>query len=70
LDTGKLRRLVMVFGIATLVLIAAAAGLLWHWDGRVQTSAGEALVGGPFTLTNQNGEQVTEKDFAGRYMLI
>jgi protein SCO1/2 len=70
LDTGKLRRLVMVFGIATLVVIAAAAGLLWHWDGRVQTSAGEALVGGPFTLTNQNGEQVTEKDFAGRYMLI
>jgi protein SCO1/2 len=29
-----------------------------------------AAIGGPFTLTNQDGRQVTERDFAGRYRLI
>lgn len=29
-----------------------------------------AAIGGPFTLTNQDGRQVTEQDFAGRYRLI
>ncbi len=34
----------------------------------VQT--GKALIGGPFTLTDQNGKRVTEKDFLGKYMLV
>ncbi|MGA9581154.1 MAG: SCO family protein [Allosphingosinicella sp.] len=29
-----------------------------------------AAIGGPFTLTNQDGRQVTERDFAGRYQLL
>jgi cytochrome oxidase Cu insertion factor (SCO1/SenC/PrrC family) len=67
----SVRRLVLYFGIATLVAIVAAVGLVWQWDARqAQTSAGEALIGGPFTLTDQHGKEVTEKDFAGRYMLI
>lgn len=37
--------------------------------GEVQTS-GEALVGGPFTLTDQTGKTVTDADFRGEYMLI
>ena len=67
----SLRNLVLLFGAATLVVIVAVAGLLWHWDARqVQTSAGEALIGGPFTLTDQHGERVTEQDFAGRFLLV
>jgi protein SCO1/2 len=67
----SLRHLVLYFGIATLVAIVAVVGLVWHWDGRqVQSSAGEALIGGPFTLTDQHGARVTEEDFAGRFMLI
>lgn len=31
---------------------------------------GKALVGGPFTLTDQSGKRVTEKDFQGKYMLV
>lgn len=31
---------------------------------------GKALVGGPFTLTDQAGKRVSEKDFLGRYMLV
>jgi protein SCO1/2 len=29
-----------------------------------------AAIGGPFTLTNQDGRQVTERDFDGRYRLL
>jgi cytochrome oxidase Cu insertion factor (SCO1/SenC/PrrC family) len=33
-------------------------------------STGKALIGGPFTLTDQNGKRVTDKDFRGRFMLV
>lgn len=33
-------------------------------------SIGKAAVGGPFTLTDHTGRQVTDKDFRGQYMLV
>jgi len=33
-------------------------------------STGKALVGGPFSLIDQTGKRVTDKDFRGRYMLV
>jgi protein SCO1/2 len=36
----------------------------------VSASGGKALIGGPFVLTDQNGKQVTDKDFRGRFMLV
>ena len=33
-------------------------------------TAPEVKIGGPFTLTDQTGKQVTEADFRGKYMLI
>ena len=35
-----------------------------------QVVTGKALIGGPFSLVNQDGERVTEKDFRGKYMLV
>lgn len=29
-----------------------------------------ARIGGPFTLTNQDGQRVTEKDYAGKYRIV
>lgn len=29
-----------------------------------------ARIGGPFTLTDENGKQVTERDFAGHYRIV
>src|SRR5690349_741304 len=29
-----------------------------------------AAIGGPFTLTNQDGRQVSERDFAGKYRIM
>lgn len=58
----------------------AAGGLvgLWMIPGaldRLQAptqavSIGKADVGGPFTLTDHTGRQVTDKDFRGQYMLV
>jgi protein SCO1/2 len=33
-------------------------------------SVGQAMVGGPFTLTDQTGKRVTEQDFRGKFMLV
>lgn len=34
------------------------------------TTTGEASIGGPFSLVDQNGKKVTEKTYAGKYMLV
>lgn len=62
------RRAVSIF--AALVLLTAAGIGGYALMNRGQPSGtGIALVGGPFTLTDQNGRRVTEKDFLGKYML-
>jgi cytochrome oxidase Cu insertion factor (SCO1/SenC/PrrC family) len=33
-------------------------------------TVGQALIGGPFSLVDQDGRRVTDADFRGRYMLI
>lgn len=35
-----------------------------------QIVTGKALIGGPFALTDHTGKRVTEKDFAGRHVLV
>ena len=35
-----------------------------------KTSKGKALIGGPFTLVNTDGETVTEKNYLGKWLLI
>jgi len=70
--------------IVILLLLAVAAGAaIWLWSAgdklAVKTEAGQVgqaggtgkpSIGGPFTLTDQTGKRVTDKDFAGKYMLI
>ena len=56
--------IVVAFGLGSL----AALALRPSGGGTVQT--GKALIGGPFTLTNQDGKRMTEQDFRGKYMLV
>jgi cytochrome oxidase Cu insertion factor (SCO1/SenC/PrrC family) len=59
---------VMVGAVAALAVFPAARERVL---GAISLpSAGTALVGGPFTLTDHTGKRVTEKDFRGRFMLI
>ena len=50
-------------GAAALVLTTGAS------DPNV-TTTGKALIGGPFTLVDQHGKAVTDRDFRGRHMLV
>lgn len=38
-------------------------------EDRVQVT-GKPLVGGPFSLVDQTGKRVTDKDYSGKYMLV
>ena len=62
-------RLWLVLG--TAVLIAAVVGWMRFAapDAPAGNLAGSSL-GGPFTLTNQDGGTTSDRDFAGRYRLI
>ncbi len=76
-------RLNVVFG---LLAVAALAGYgLYAWQAKwrvaqarqyereslVNSGNGDATtVGGSFTLVNHDGKAVTEKDFAGKYLLV
>jgi cytochrome oxidase Cu insertion factor (SCO1/SenC/PrrC family) len=60
----------VVFGM-TILLLALGLGSYALWSSRNSaTGNGTALVGGPFTMVNQNGETVTEKSFLGRPMIM
>lgn len=64
----------------TLIIITVVAALVLGFGGRylllgdaqqpARPVAGKALVGGPFTLTDQNGQAVSEKTYAGRHTLV
>ena len=65
------RRPILIFAAVILLLAAGLSG--YAWMARNSNGPGElgtALVGGPFTLTDQDGRKVSEKDFLGKYMLV
>ncbi len=58
----------LVIAIVGLLAVAAAIGAMTIWQS--STTAGtKALIGGPFSLVNQKGERMTEKDFEGDFMI-
>lgn len=65
------RRAILIFAALVMVLAAGIGGYAWMGQRLAgQAGSGEALVGGPFTMTDQNGKRVTEKDFLGKHMLV
>jgi protein SCO1/2 len=56
--------IVVAFGLGSLAALALRP------SGGPAIQTGKALIGGPFTLTNQDGKRMTEQDFRGKYMLV
>ena len=57
-----------------IILIAfaggSAAALLMRPFEASPVQSARALIGGPFTLTDQDGKRVTEQTYRGKYMLV
>lgn len=63
----------LIFALVVLVVAGITGfGALWLTRSLPvgPISSGTALVGGPFSLTDQDGKRVTDHDFRGKYMLI
>ena len=64
-----MRRYQAVLIAVTAIVIAAIAAYVLY-GGNKPGGSGTTLVGGPFTLVDQDGRTRTEKDFADSHMLI
>ncbi|MEM7653900.1 MAG: SCO family protein [Pseudomonadota bacterium] len=64
--------LVILTGMAAWLITQGPSGLarLSGSGAGTESSSGTALVGGPFTLVNQDGETWTEKNLEGRHTVI
>lgn len=69
--TSRTRQIILPLAVflAGLFALGAAAFLLLP-QATTQRSAGAAQVGGPFTLLDQNGRTVTERDVQGSPYLV
>jgi protein SCO1 len=55
-------------GSMAYLLVGAPAPRTYRQGESVNT--GKAIIGGPFSLVDQSGKAVTDKDFRGRYLLV
>jgi cytochrome oxidase Cu insertion factor (SCO1/SenC/PrrC family) len=68
------QRLLIAFIVLALIVIGI--GAYFYSRGAASppptpgTKTGQALIGGPFALVDQQGKRVTDQDFRGRYMLV
>ena len=59
----------VLLGLLVVMAMAVTLEILGPREP-VPVVTGEALVGGPFTLIDPTGNEVSDSDFTGRYMLI
>jgi cytochrome oxidase Cu insertion factor (SCO1/SenC/PrrC family) len=64
------RRAMVAVLLAVLMICGVLLYQLYQRSLNGETVSGEALIGGPFELTDQNGNAVTEQTFKGKLMLI
>jgi protein SCO1/2 len=63
-------RLLLIAGLGLLAGALSAWIMISQAPPQGQVSTGKALVGGPFSLSDAAGKRVTDKDFAGKRMLV
>lgn len=66
----RIRRIATVSIFAALLLGVAGYLRLREVGNHEQDANGQVAIGGPFTLANAAGKQVTDRDFRGKYLLV
>jgi protein SCO1/2 len=60
--------------VLLIMLLVTSVALFATKDNNValppDSSSGKATIGGAFTLTNQDGKQISDSEFRGKYMLV
>ena len=67
---GRLLVVIVAGFLIGAIAGAAVLALTGNCSGPTVATSGKALIGGPFTLIDQNGKTVTDQDFRGRFMLV
>lgn len=73
MQKASLARLVAALALAVAALGAVLFLTPWGrslWSKDSETAIGQALIGGPFHLTDQTGKPRTDADFRGQYLLV
>ncbi|MFN4164984.1 MAG: SCO family protein [Ferrovibrio sp.] len=66
-----LQRGLLIVAVLAALGIAGLAAVQWLMPhGGEQAGTGQVAIGGPFTLTDQDGRTVSDRDFAGKLMLV
>jgi len=65
-----MRRTSTILLFCALAAALVASILLWRLAGQLEPAGGTASIGGPYTLTDQNGHRVSDADFRGRWVLL
>ncbi len=71
--TRRTNAIALVLSVIAIVIVAYLAGRLYFGvggPGQQAAVTSAPVIGGPFTLVDQDGNTVTDADFRGRYMLI
>lgn len=66
----KLRRLRFALWTLVVIVVAATGLTLMRQPKFVEQQADKVIIGGPFTMTSQLGQPVTEKDYLGQPMVM
>lgn len=61
---------ILAISVLAIAFAITAAAFYFTLSRSGPMGSGTALVGGPFSLVDQDGRRVTEKDFLGKYMLV
>src|SRR3990170_3878351 len=67
---GRLLLIIVAGFLIGAIAGAAVLVLTGSFSNPSVATSGKALIGGPFTLIDQHGKTVTDRDFRGRFMLV
>ncbi|MFN4312348.1 MAG: SCO family protein [Ferrovibrio sp.] len=66
-----LQRGLLIVAILAAIGVAGLVAMQWLLPhGEQQSGSGQVSIGGPFTLTDQDGRTVSDRDYAGKFMLV